>query len=323
MGIPERARALFQEHYAFLCIFCLALGVFSGSRAGDLFPVVPWLMALLMFSSGLGLRLRDLETLGRRPWLLPVILLLFHIVFPLAWAGIGRLFGFPPEVVMGFAILAILPVSASCVIWMTFYRSNVTLGMAVLLVDTLVAPFIIPYVLAFLFGANVQLDPFQMLQSLFWMLFFPTFMALLCNRLSHGNLERVAGKPLAVGAKLAILAILWVNGGAVSPYCRDLSFTLLLICGMTLCLVALLFAATFLLGCLLFTRKEDVIALMLCSIRATTAGIVIAMAYFPPLTTFTVVLNMLFQQPMGAWAGKRALRYLENKERKKAAPDAD
>jgi len=314
MRIQPRITDFFQNHFAFLCIASLAAGVVIGSPAGFLAPANPWLMGVLMFSSGLGLRVRDLNCLRGRPWLLPVILLLLHVVIPLAWMGISTALRFPIEAVMGFTILAIIPISASCIVWIALCRGNTTLGMALILVDSLAAPFIIPSVLSALFGADVHMDPLRMLRGLFWMLFFPTVLALCCNRISNGGLQRVAGKQFGILAKFAILTILCINGGAVSPYFRELTPLFALMCGMTLCFCALLFLVTFFAGRLLFARKEDVLAFMLCSVRTTTTGMVIAMAYFPPLTTLAVAFAMLFQQPLGAWTGKTALRLLEKRE---------
>ena len=322
MRAQHQIAEFFQGHFSLVCITCLIGGMLFGATPGAvLAPAVPWIMAVLMFSSGLGLRVRDLHSLREKPWLLPVILFLLHLVIPMIWVGLTMLLRFPIEAVMGFAILAILPISASCMVWIGANRANIALGMALLLVDTLFAPFIIPYVLDFLFGANVHIDAIRMLWSLFWMLFFPTLLALVCNRLSHGKLQQVAGKPLALAGKFAILIILFINGGVVSPFFTDCDITFVLVLGMTFGLTSLLFLVSFLLGRLLFTDKEDVISFMLCAIRGTTTGMVIAMAYFPPLTTLTVAFNMLFQQPLGSWAGKKAMAYLEEKEQKaKTAP---
>lgn len=316
MRIQSRIPEFFQNHFAFLCIASLAVGVMIGSPAGALAPATPWLMGVLMFSSGLDLRVQDLACLRGRPWLLPVILLLLHVAIPLVWMGISTMLRFPLEAVMGFTILAIIPVSASCIVWISLCRGNTTLGMALILVDSLAAPFIIPYVLSVLFGADVHVDTLRMLRGLLWMLFFPIVLALFCNRATNDGLRRVAGRQFAIMAKLAILAMLCINGGVVSPYFRELTPLFVLTCGMTLCFCALLFLISFFAGRVLFTRKEDVLAFMLCSVRTTTTGMVIAMTYFPPLVTLTVAFAMLFQQPLGAWTGKTALRFLEKRAQK-------
>ena len=291
------------------------MGILAGEDVAAMKPAIPWLMAVLMFSSGLGLRLQDLQVLRERPWLLPVILVLLHGVVPFLSVTITTLLGFPLETVMGFAILAMIPVSGTCLLWIGSYGGNITLGMTFILVDTIIAPFIIPYVLAFLFGAEVFMDPLRMLHGLFWMLFFPTVLAVTLNRMSGGGLTRVGGKPIAFLAKVAVFIILFINGGIVSPLFHDFDLLFFLVLGMVFALCAFWFLFAFLIGRFLFSCPEDIIAFMeALSIRSTNTGLVIAISYFPPLTVLTVVFNMLFQQPLGAWAGKAASRYFAKRK---------
>ena len=318
MDILRRIGAFAHGHFALLCIVFLLLGVLVGEPVAKLSPAVPWLMSVLMFSSGLGLRLQDLHSLREKPWMLPVILVMLHGLIPLMSLGMSTFLGYPLDVVMGLALLAMIPVSATSLVWIAIHRGNVTLAMAFVLVDTILAPFIIPYALDFLFGADVHMDPFAMLRGLFWMLFFPTVLAITCNRVSCGALQRVAGAKLAFLAKLAVYGILIINGGIVSPLFHDFDMLFFLIFGTVFSYCAFWFVFTFAIGLLLFTDKEDVLAFMLvASIRGTNSGMVIATTYFSPLTTLTVVFNMLFQQPLGAWLGKHAARYLDKREERR------
>jgi len=318
MDVLKRIGAFAHEYFASLCIVFLLLGVLVGEPVAKLSPAVPWLMGILMFSSGLGLRLQDLRSLREKPWVLPVILGMLHGLIPLMSLGMSTLLGYPLDVVMGLALLAMIPVSATSLVWIAIYRGNVTLAMAFVLVDTILAPFIIPYALDFLFGADVHMDPFAMLRGLFWMLFFPTVLAIACNRASGGALQKVAGAKLAFLAKLAVYGILIINGGIVSPLFHDFDLLFFLILGTVFSYCAFWFVFTFAIGLLLFKDKKDVLAFMLASsIRGTNTGMVIATAYFSPLTTLTVVFNMLFQQPLGAWLGKHAARYLDKREERR------
>lgn len=322
MSLQRTLIAFIERHFAVLGVTFLIVGVLAGERVAGLAFAIPWFMGVLMFSSALGLQLKDLNCLRGKPWILPVILVLLHLVMPLMAMGITTLLRLPLEAVMGFVILAVIPISATGIVWITVYRGNVTLGMAIILADTICAPFIIPYVLAFLFGADVHMDPARMLRGLFWMLFFPTILALVCNRVSHGELQRRAGKPIAFLGKLAVLAIFFTNGGVVSPYMREFDPLFIWIFATNLALAAFWFLFAFGVGRFLFGRKEDVLAFMLtAAMRGATTGMVIAMSYFPPLTTLTVVFNMLFMQPMGAWAGKVARQRLDKEDAGGAAPE--
>lgn len=318
MPIGQRLTNFAQDHFASLCIAFLLLGVVIGKPAADVAPAIPWLMGVLMFSSGLGLRLQDLRSLREKPWLLPAILFLLHVLIPVMSLGMSTVLGYPMDVVMGLALLAMIPVSGTSLVWIAIHRGNVTLAMAFILADTILAPFIIPYMLDILFGASVHLDPLNMLWGLFWMLFFPTVLAIVCNRVTNGELQRVAGAKLSFLSKLAVYGIVVINGGIVSPLFHNFDLLFFQILGTVFVFCAFWFVFTFFVGRLLFSDKEDVLALMLSSsIRSTNTGMVIAISYFSPLTTLTVVFNMLFQQPLGAFFGKLARRYLEKRESQK------
>ena len=321
MTARDSVNQFIQKYLALLCLASLFAGLASGESAARMAAAIPWFLGLLTFNCGLGLRLQDLASLRRKPWVLPLHLALLHVGMPLIAMSLSSLLGFDFDAVMGFVILAIIPISASGVVWVGIYRGNLTLAMALLLMDMLLAPFFIPYVLELLFGASVHLDPFRMLQSLFWMLLFPTLLALLLNRATNGGLQRVAGSAFSFLAKMSMFVLLFINGGVVAPFFHDfdlLFFELLLMVFFFCCLW---FILSFCLGRLVFSEDQDVVAFMYSSsIRGTATGIVIAMTFFPPMTTLVVVMNLLFQQSMGSVAGKIVLRHLARKAGKKSRP---
>ncbi len=314
MTAQDNINLFVQKYLAPLCIVFLFAGLASGESAARMASAIPWLLAVLTFNSGLGLRLQDLASLRRRPWVLPLYLALLHVGMPLIAMGLSSLLGFPADAVMGFVILAVILLSASGVVWVGIYRGNLTLAMSLLLVDMLLAPFIIPYALELLFGASVHLDPMRMLKSLFWMLLFPMLLALFLNRVTSGGLQRVAGSAVSLSAKMSMFMLLFINGGVVAPFFHDFDLLFFELLFMVLFFCCFWFFLSFCLGRLVFADDSDVVAFMYSSsIRGTATGIVIAMTFFPPLTTLVVVMNLLFQQTMGSFAGRAALAYLEKK----------
>ena len=317
MNIRHEIHAFIQKRFVLLCITSLLLGLFLGEAVAGYSFIIPWLLGLLMFSNGLGLRVQDLRVLREKPWLLPVILLVFHFVMPAIALVLARLLGFSTDVVVGLVLISLIPMSATAIVWTGVYRGNLTLSMAIVLVDTIVAPFIIPYMLALFFGTDVVMDPVKMLRGLFWMLFFPTMLAIACNRLTGGKAYRVAEKPLAFFSQMLVLSVLMLNGGVVAPYVRDSNTLFLLIFAASLILGTFWFVFSFALGRFMFSDEGDVLAFMFTgSMRTTTAGMVIAVAYFPPVVTLVMVSGMFFQQAQGAWCGKLARTWLD--KRKKA-----
>ena len=315
MAVQNNIAQFIQKYFAGFCLIFLFVGLLAGESAASMAAAIPWFLALLTFNSGLGLRLHDLKSLRRKPWVLPLHLALLHMGMPLIAMSVSSLMGFHFDAVMGFVILAIIPISASGMIWIGIYRGNLTLAMALLLVDMLLAPFIIPYTLEFLFGASVHLDSFRMLKSLFWMLLFPTLLALFLNRVTHSGLQRVAGGVFLFLAKVSMFMLLFINGGVVAPFFHDFDLLFFELLSLVFFFCCFWFVFSFFIGRVVFSEDQDVIAFMFSSsIRGTATGIVIALTFFPPLTTLVVVMNLLFQQLVGSFAGKFALNFLDNKK---------
>jgi len=316
MDILHALHAFVHRYFAMFCIPFLLLGMFLGETVSGLAFAIPWLLGLLMFSNGLGLRLQDLRILRQKPWLLPVILALFHVVMPAIALGITTALGFPTDAVIGFVLLALVPMSATAAVWTGVYCGNLTLSMALVLADTIITPFFIPYILTLFFAAEVVMDPFHMLWGLFWMLFFPTTLAIVCNRLTNGEMQRVAGKPLAFVSQLAVFSLLVINGGVVAPFVQESNVLFFLIFGASFVLGAFWFVFSFMLGRLLFTEGGDVLAFMFTgAMRTSTTGMVIAVAYFPPAVALVMVSSMFFQQAQAVWYGKVARDWLDKRER--------
>ncbi|MDL2209687.1 hypothetical protein LJC26_02645 [Desulfovibrio sp. OttesenSCG-928-O18] len=304
----------FQRYLPHLSIAALLLGLVTGKSSAALSATIPWFFAVITFSSGLGMRIQGLYSLAKRPWVLPLYLAVLHILWPLvAWCFSSMFFG--PEVVMGFVILTMIPVSASSIIWVGILRGNVTLAMALIFVDTMLAPFLVPYALQFFFGTTVYMDPVRIMKGLFWMFFVPTLAAITLNRLSQGGLQRVAGQGLSLASKLSIFILLFINGGITSPYFLDINVTAVILFCSVFFLYCLYYIGNFSIGRLVFSDPADIVTFMIASsMRSLLTGMVIAMTYFSPMATFVVVLGMFFQQPMSSVAGKVAGKYLQQRE---------
>lgn len=303
-----------QSHMPYLSIGFLLLGLFAGESAARFAALVPYFFVVIMFNSGLGLRLDDLQSLRERTWVLPLQLAILHLITPaLAWAVTSPFYD--SETVMGFVVLTMMPISPSCVLWAGIFRSNITLAMALILVDTLAAPFIIPYALQLFSGASVALDPLRMLRGLALMLLAPSLLAIICNRISNGSVQRKAGRTFSLLAKLSIYAILFINGGVTSRFFTGLNWSIAAMAGTVFVLYLFIFTANLIAGKLLFPARGDVIAFMIClSVRSLTTGMVIATTYFAPVATFIVMLGMFYQQPMASFAGKAVDRIFRIKE---------
>ena len=110
--------------------------------------LVPIGLALIMFSLGLTLALRDFALLGRNPK--PVLAGLGGqlLLMPVLALAIGILFRLPPELALGIFILAICPAGTTSNALTFVGRGNVALAVVLTALSSLVTVFTIPLLLS-------------------------------------------------------------------------------------------------------------------------------------------------------------------------------
>lgn len=287
----------------------------SGLVLGDMLALfawlIPWLFALMTFSAALGLKTEEFRKVLAKPGFLPVMMLLLHVIMPLCAWLLGKAFYLDPLIVMGLVIIALTPAGSTSLVWTGIYKGNLSIALSVILADTLFSPLIIPVMLKLFVDADVRLNSLEIMLSLFLMILLPSIAAVASNRLSQGAVRRVAGRQLALLSKFCIVAILSLNGALVSAYLPPFSlmFAGLILLIFAICCLGYVFS--FFLGKALFMDKADIMAFMLSGgLRNVGAGAAMSMLFFPPLTTFTVVIGMLFQQILGCNAGMLADKLL-------------
>src|ERR1041384_3112562 len=109
---------------------------------------VPIGLALIMFSLGLTLALRDFALLGRNPK--PVLAGLAGqlLLMPLLALAIGLIFRLPPELALGLFILVICPAGTTSNALTFVGRGNVALAVVLTALSSLITVFTIPLLLS-------------------------------------------------------------------------------------------------------------------------------------------------------------------------------
>lgn len=308
---PVIANAFLQKAMPWLAPCSLVTGLLFGGSLASWTWAVPWLFALMTFSSSLSLRLRDLWRIMAQPGFLFIHLIILYIALPLCVRLCAGLVFDDARVVAGLVIISLVPAGSSSLIWVGIYRGNVALALAVIVMDTLFVPFFMPFMLHMLAGTRVSMNHGEIMVSLAFMLLLPTLLAVAMNGVSRGLAEKALSPWLSLLSKLGIVCLLLINGGVASPYFQNPDRQIWIIVFFVFCLCCSGYAATFAAGKLLFRKKGDIMAFMLSGgIRNVGAGAAIAMLHFSPLTCLTVVIGMMFQQLLGYNAGLLADRIL-------------
>ena len=292
------------------------LGILLSTYLSDYSFLVPWLFAFITFEGSLGLNFRSIKGAILHPFPVFIALGFLHIIMPLwAW-GIGHItFSGDSLTITGLILGMAIPTAITSFIWVSIYNGNTALTLSIILIDSLLSPFIVPLTLSLFIGQTVEMDIMGMMKGLILMIVLPSILAMILNELTRGKVEKVWRPRLSPISKLLLATVVALNGAVVAPYFQEITFKIILI-ALTVILIATSgYAFAFCIAKLLKMKKENIITLTyIGGMRNISGGAVIAVTYFPSAVVLTVVLGMLFQQILASLFGSFLEKHFHKRE---------
>jgi predicted Na+-dependent transporter len=279
--------------------------VFSGVFI-QLRPLIPVLFAVMTLSGALKLKFRDLGAAAASPLPALVFFVCAHVLLPFA-GFLGGSLAFPedPAITAGFVLLFSVPTAVSGFIWVTIYRGNTAFGLALILLDTLIAPLVVPATVSLFLGTAISMDMTSMAVSLILMVVAPTVLGVTLNEASRNAIPRVISPYLGPAAKLCLTAVIAANSAAVAPRVHLEDRRIWLIAVLCIVFSILGFVLARLGGTLIRLEKSKGVSLYFAvGLRNVSAAATLALAYFPEAAALPAVLGIVFQQSMAALMGR-------------------
>ena len=184
----RKFNSFIEKWMALVTPTCLLLGVCFPDIAKCGLPYVPAVFAFMTFAGALKSRFKDVANVFRHPGSLLIIMLLVHVVIPTASCGAGHLFfGNNMELITGMVLEFAVPTAVVSLMWVTIYDGNSPLSLSLVVLDTVLAPFLIPATLKILLGSAVTIDPARMMRELIFMVALPAVVAMVLNQITDGK----------------------------------------------------------------------------------------------------------------------------------------
>ena len=203
--------------------------------------------------------------------------------------------------VLEFAV----PTAVVGLMWVTIYDGNSPLSLSLVILDTILAPFLIPLTLRILIGSSVTMDTSKMMRELVFMVALPAVLAMTLNEVTKGKVMKTWPGKLAPFSKMALIFVVTSNSSKVAPYVRNMNLQRVKVAGAILVLAASGYALGWLVAHLFRQDRATAVSMMYgTGMRNISAGAVIAAAYFPGEVLFPVMIGTLFQQVLAALFGK-------------------
>lgn len=293
-----RINEFVNRHMPPVVLCCVILGVVFPDSFSWLKNLSTALFAFMTFANSLGGGFRELWNVALRPLPVLVILVILHIAMPLAALGLGTLL-FPQEPLFttGLVLEYAIPTAVASLMWAGICRGNASMCLSVVLLDTLLSPFVVPLTLRVLVGSVVELDTLGMMRDLLLMVALPALAAMTLYQVTGGAVGHTLKPTLAPFAKAAMLLIIIANATGCAPFLRNLTPTLVLVMVTAFGLCLLGFFLGYWAGRLMKLDFPSIQTVAINSgMRNISAGAVLASQFFPTDVLFPVAFTPVFLQ---------------------------
>ena len=288
----------------------LVIGVLLEDIGGKLLFLVPWMFAFMTFSGSLSMNFEGVKSIKKYPKAILFTIAFLHILMPI-WAYIVSSVIFHDHLLtIGFVLAVAIPTGVTSFIWVSICRGHLALCLAIILIDTLISPLVIPALLHVVVGQTIELDTASIVLDLLWMVVLPSIAGILLNEWTNGKIEEQLGKKLAPFSKLCLFGIVMINSSAIAPYVKNMTWELMGVVLVVFALAVSGYAFCLVLGHL-FWKDPSITATFVFTggMRNIAVGVVIATTYFPAKTVMPVVFGMLFQQVLASLFSKIMDKY--------------
>lgn len=309
----EKINRMLEKRLPFITPICVLSGITFLSFLHSFAFLVPWIFACITFSSSLGLKIIDIGNTFKKPTPIFVCLLIIQGIMPLLAFGIGSFF-FADNIylITGLLLAFVIPTGIVSLMWVSIHKGNNAISLTIILVNTMLSPFLVPLTLKLFIGTEVSLNTFGLMAGLFWMIVIPSVMGIMFHHFKPKRSE-VMKKTLAPFSKLGLLVVILINSSVISPYFTkiDMQFIKLI---FVLVFLAIVGYGLGLLAANLFKwDREMAISLAYNSgLRNNGVGAALAITYFPPQVTLPIIVAILFQQILAASFGNFITKSMKN-----------
>ncbi len=286
------------------------IGVTCGFMFPDSFiklkPYVPWLFAVMTLSGAIKLRFAEMKAAIGNPRPIISFFIAAHIIMPFLAFVFGTLFN-PQnhDIAAGFVLLFAIPTAVSGFIWNSIFSGLGALSLTLIVLDTLLAPLIVPFTISILLGPLIVFSLSGMALSLIGMVVIPTIIGISVHELTNGSIPKAVGDYLGVISKLFLLLVIAANTSAVAPKVSLNSPGIWLIALQGIGLSASGFILGKLTGFFAHTDEQSRRTLVFSvGLRNISAAATLAIAFFPEQAALPAILGMIFQQTLASFSGR-------------------
>jgi len=284
----------------------IALGFLLPGVFIHLRPFVPWLFGLMTLSGALKLRVTEFGNTIRNPVPILAFFVSTHVLMPYcALLAASRFFGGSPDTVASFILLFAGPIAVSSFMWVSIFQGDKALCLTLILLDTMLAPLVVPGTVSLLMGAKVAMDMSGIAISLILMVVIPTIIGVTVNEISREKIPSLICPYLNPVSKICLMLVIAANTSPVAKTIQLDNPEVWKIAGMCIFLSAGGFMVSKFTAITIRCNSTKSVTMFFCGgLRNISAVTTIAVTFFPESAALPALLGIVFQQTISAIMGK-------------------
>ena len=173
------------------------------------------IIGVIMFSMGLTLTTEDFKILAQRPFDICVGAIAQYLIMPFLALGLTKLLNLPDGIALGLILVGCCPGGVSSNIMSYLCGGDVAFSVGMTTVSTILSPVMTPFLVSFLAsGTHISIKALPMLVSIVETVILPVALGFLLNYL-FGK-KKTFGELQKIMPGIAVLGLACVVGGVVS-----------------------------------------------------------------------------------------------------------
>lgn len=154
-------------------------------------PKIPTLLGIIMFGMGMSLTPRDFKNVFKQPKNVAIGTLLQFVIMPAAAFALVKLFDLPPAIAIGVVLVGCCPGGTASNVISYIAKADVALSVSMTMVNTILAPFVTPFLVWLIAGAWVDIDFMSMMMSIVKMVLLPLIVGVGINYFFPKQVKKV------------------------------------------------------------------------------------------------------------------------------------
>jgi predicted Na+-dependent transporter len=300
----------------------VAMGVLFAAGFLKLRPFVTLLFGTMTLTGALKLKARELGLAVKSPLPIVFFFITAHLLMPLVVLLItGFVFAGDADTISGYVLLYSAPTAVTGFIWVSIFKGDPALSLALILLDTILAPIVVPGTVRLLLGTKVVLDMTGIAVSLIYMVVIPTIVGVTINEASRGKIPKAVNPYMGPLSKICMILVISANSAAVAPQINPQNPRMWIIGASCIVLSAIGFSLGRLSGIAGRLGRGRQVSLFFASgLRNTSAAMTLAIEFFPGAAALPAVLGIMFQQTMSALMGRLLMGKIPEGEKAEGEP---